>query len=712
MLPVRGILCLLLLTWLVPASAQFPSFQRTARNTTARLILSHEIAKPGDTVLAGIELTMDEGWHTYWENGGDSGIPTTIHWDLPPTLSAGAIQWPVPEAFVDKELGSKTFVYHDRAVLVVPLTVSSSASAGSVEVKALAKWLECKIDGLCIPGSNVVSATLTVGTKSKPSAESATLAEAEKRLPSKTLTGTATAGWAGEIGPKMRRLVIEWSAAVTNADFFPYAETNATVSATTQVVSARSPVQLAKVVESAAGAWPKEIRGILVATENGATVASEVTLVPADDRSTVSTQAAGSDKSFALWLVYAFIGGLILNIMPCVLPVIALKILGFVQQSREEPRRVRTLGVMYTFGVVVSFLVLAGIVIAIKAAGQKAGWGIQFSNPQFLVLLTVIVTLVALNLFGVFEITLGGKAMTSASEAASRHGTAGAFMNGVLATILTTPCTAPFLGAALGFAFVQPAPVIVLFFVTIALGLAFPYLLLSWNPRLLKFLPKPGAWMERFKVAMGFPMLATAVWLLSLTESFFGRDTWWLGLLLVIIATAAWIFGTFVQRGASRRGIAIGLALVLILFGGWWVLEQKLAWRSPKSAATENSLALAPKGYDWKRWSIDAVEKGRGQGRPIIVDFTARWCATCNAIVKPALAADSVTAKLKELNALALLADYTRFPPEIGAELEKFGRAGVPLVLVYPRDTSKPTIVLPEAITSGMVVNALTEAAK
>ncbi|HTD66660.1 MAG TPA: thioredoxin family protein, partial [Candidatus Limnocylindria bacterium] len=390
------------------------------------------------------------------------------------------------------------------------------------------------------------------------------------------------------------------------------------------------------------------------------------------------------------------------------------KILGFVNQSREHPPRVRALGLLYTLGVIVSFLVLAGIVIGVKAAGQKAGWGMQFSNPQFIVILTVVVTLVALNLFGVFEITLSSGAMGAASGAASQHGSAGAFMNGVLATVLATPCTAPFLGAALGFAFAQPAHIIVLFFITIGLGLALPYLVLSWNPAWLKFLPQPGAWMERFKVAMGFPLLATAVWLFTLTITHYGKRVWWLGVFLVVVSLAAWVYGEFVQRGRARRGVSLVVVLLLLGGGIFYAVENKLRWREPilGDAEQSNPLQEAPDGIAWQRWSPATVAKFRADGRPILVDFTADWCVTCNTIVKPALESDGVRAKLKEINAVALLADYTKFPPAISAELERFQRAGVPLVLVYPRDATKEPLVLPEALTASMVVKALDEAAK
>jgi thiol:disulfide interchange protein DsbD len=390
---------------------------------------------------------------------------------------------------------------------------------------------------------------------------------------------------------------------------------------------------------------------------------------------------------------------MILNIMPCVLPVIALKILGFVSQAKESPARVRQLGLVYGAGVLVSFLVLAAFVIGLKAAGHKAGWGIQFSNPLFIVGLTALVTLVALNLFGVFEVTLGGRAMNAAGGLASQHGASGAFFNGVLATALATPCTAPFLGVALGFAFAQPSAIIVLMFLAVGLGLATPYVVLSWQPAWLKFLPKPGVWMERFKVAMGFPMLATAFWLASLATSFYGDRTWWLGVFLVFLGAAAWVFGEFYQRGSKRRGVAIFATLLLLIAGLAWPLEAGLRWRLPTpDAAGEKFLARVPEGYPWQRWSPEAVAKARAEGRPVIVDFTAKWCQTCNISVKPGLEAKRVTEKLAQLNAVALLADYTLLPPEISDELERFDRRGVPLVLVYPRDATQPPIILPEPL--------------
>ena len=412
-------------------------------------------------------------------------------------------------------------------------------------------------------------------------------------------------------------------------------------------------------------------------------------------------------------LLYAFLGGLILNVMPCVLPVIALKILGFVGQAKDEPRQVRKLGLTYALGVLVSFLVLAGLVIGVKAAGHQAGWGMQFGNPQFLVLLTALVTLVALNLFGLFEINPGGRVMGAAGTLASKHGPAGAFFNGVLATILATPCTAPFLGAALGFAFTQAAGIIVLMFLVVGLGLASPYLILSWQPAWLKFLPKPGAWMERFKVAMGFPMLATAMWLFSLIPLHYGKRSLWLGLFLVILALAAWVYGEFVQRARTHRGLGMAAALVLLIGGYLYAVEGQLQWRSPATEpALAGSLKEGPDGIGWQRWSPAVVAQARSQGHPVFVDFTADWCLTCQANKRIAIDIPSVRAKLKQTSALALLGDYTRLPDDITAELNRFGRAGVPLVLVYPKNPNQPPAVLPEVLTPGTVLDALDRAAR
>jgi thiol:disulfide interchange protein DsbD len=517
-------------------------------------------------------------------------------------------------------------------------------------------------------------------------------------------------------------------------DFFPYTADSYEVQAGTERTSANDgKVTLRKLVKKLEGEWPNEVAGVIVAMQGDTVTGYEVKVrvgsvstggegaalskssTTAGDKPPVREPEIALEKRSLLFvLISAFVGGLILNVMPCVLPVIALKILGFVNQSREAPAHVRRLGLIYAVGILTSFLVLAGIVVAVKAAGHRASWGMQFGNPVFIVSLTVLVTLVALNLFGIFEVTLSGKLMGAAGELAGKEGAAGAFFNGVLATALATPCTAPFLGAALGFAFAETASVIVLTFLTVGAGLAAPYVLLTWNPAWLKFLPKPGAWMEKFKIAMGFPMLATMVWLFTLTQVHYGKRVLWLGFFLVALAVAAWVFGEFVQRGRKRKGLAVALAAGILAGSYAYAMEGQLHWRAPLKpiAAAAGSLAERPDGIQWRAWSRQAVDQARAAGRPVFVDFTADWCVTCQANKKTSIEIPSVREKLKEIDAVALLGDYTAVPDNITDELNRFGRAGVPLVLVYSRDSARPPIVLPELLTPRIVLDALTRAAQ
>jgi len=703
-----------------------------AAHTRARLILSADTAKAGDTIWAGVDMKMEPAWHTYWKNPGAAGLATKMVWQLPPGVTAGDIQWPLPEKIPPLEVG--TYGYNDEVVLLVPLKLAADLKPGPLDLKAKVSWLECK--EACIPGSGDVEATLNIGDQTQDSYDDALIESWKWKVPTSAEGWSVRAWWERAATDDTRPLLIKcyptlvWERLMfDSADFFPYANENFEIQATTENVLGRAfgPC-LRKLVKKYSGDWPKEISGVIVLETGNRRISFEVKLTVSDKTlagDTISAQTppesstgvppvrAGETPALPsqpLWrmLLYAFIGGLILNIMPCVLPVIALKILGFVGEARSDPRHVRKLGLVYALGVLVSFAALAAVVIGVKAAGHRAGWGMQFSSPVFVVCLTTLVTLVALNLFGVFEVTLGGRALDAAGGLASKHGAAGAFFNGVLATVLATPCTAPFLSIALGFAFAQKAPVILLMFLAVAVGLAAPYLVLSWDPAWLKFLPKPGAWMEKFKIAMGFPMLATAVWLFNLAAGSYGGRVLWLGVFLVVVALAAWVFGEFIQRGRARKGLALVIVLILLVSGYTYALESQLHWREPMAASdTSGSLKESADGIDWQRWSPEAVAKARSEGRPVLVDFTANWCLTCQVNKKTSIEIPSVRAKLKEINAVALLGDYTRFPDNITSELNRFNRAGVPLVLVYPKDATAPPIVLPEILTPGIVLDAL-----
>jgi thiol:disulfide interchange protein DsbD len=695
-----------------------------AAHTHVQLLLSADTVKPGDTIWAGVDMKMDAGWHTYWKNPGDSGIATTIKWDLPPGVTAGEIQWPLPEKLPPAEV--TTYGYESEVMLLVPLTLATNLNPGPLDLKADISWLECQEQ--CVPGKTNIEAMLNVGGETKISADAATIELWKSKTPQVDNFYRFRAWWEKSTNEDPRPLIIEMlifqrskEVLINKADFFPNASDQFEVQAATEIIPDTSvEFCLRKFVKKYSGAWPKKISGIVVMEINGNRTGFDIKL-PVSDQSPIITPANANSiaptgpaaPSQPLWqmLLYAFVGGLILNLMPCVLPVIALKILGFVSEANSEPRRVCKLGLIYALGVLLSFLALAAVVIGVKAAGHHAGWGMQFGSPVFIVCLTTLVTLVALNLFGIFEVTLGGRALDTAGKFASKHGAAGAFFNGVLATILATPCTAPFLGAALGFAFAQSASVIVLIFLTVGLGLASPYVLLSWNPAWLKFLPKPGSWMERFKVAMGFPMLATVVWLCNIAASSYGKNVLWLGIFLVVVAFATWIFGEFFQRGRKHKTVAAIVTLILLTGGYVFALEKQLDWRAPYvETGSTGSLKESADGIDWQRWSPEAVAAARAAGKPVLVDFTADWCLTCQVNKRTSIEIPSVREKLRSMNAVALLGDYTHFPDVITAELNRYNRAGVPLVLVYPKNTDSQPIVLPEILTPGIVLGALDRA--
>lgn len=693
-------------------------------HTAVDLLLPVESARPGDSVLAGVRLRMDAKWHTYWKNSGDSGAPTEIEWQLPLGVTAGEIQWPTPERLEAE--GLTTFIYENEATLLVPLKLADDLKPGPLALKAKVSWLEC--DQLCLPGEATVSATLNVATESKPSANATLIQTAQARLPRNGTSFDVSAGWEEAATTNdTRNLLIEWpvKSPVTEVDFFPYASDDFEVSPKPE----RLPVDTSRVafrlhVQKFSTNWPSTINGVVVQKINGEHQAFEVTLTPSSIGAPASgpavppsTKPAGSKTSapasgIVVNLLFALLGGLILNLMPCVLPILSLKVLSIVNQRGAPASHARKHALVYTFGVLVSFWALAGLVMA----GRLASWGEQFQDPRFVVIMTVLMTLVGLNLFGLFEVSVPGQALNKASELATKDGVSGAFFNGVLAVVLGASCVAPVLAGAVGWAISQPPVIIFLSFSMIGLGLALPFVLLSFFPALQRLLPKPGAWMGKFKIAMGFPMLATAAWLLSQTADHFGPGgPLWVGLFLVLLALAMWIYGEFHQRGSQRRGLAAIIALVIAVGSYAWALESQLHWRNPPAyvPGTQNAApANTDSGIPWQPWSTEAVAKARAEGRPVLVDFTANWCLTCQLNKKTSLEVDSVRAKLKAINAVALLGDYTRKNPDITAELKRFERAGVPLVLVYPKDATQPPQLLPTVLTPTIVMEALDAAVK
>lgn len=697
--------------------------------TQVSLLLDSEAARPGETVWTGVRLTPPPGWHTYWRNPGESGKATEVRWHLPPGVSAGPVQWPVPEPHVAG--GLTTYVYKGEVVLLVPLTLDHKLSPGVLKLEAEIEWLECEV--ACVPGHARVHARLEVAAQQRYSLNRETLSAWMLRLPKRDTALKVEARWTTErVGEKV---LLEITGPISDSfnpnDFYGY-ETDGFDVLPSVLPRRTDPGKFAigKWVNTWGSPLPAKLSGLLVQrdVENKPLRAVEVTLsvdtaVPALAAGEASSTPAETKlledaQNYPFWLLlsFAFLGGMILNIMPCVLPVIALKVLGFIQESDADAGRVRFLGLVYVFGVLFSFLVLAGLVIAVKAAGGSATWGLQLQNPVFRLVLLSVVVLVALNLFGVFEVFLPRIASQATGKLASQHGVTGAFFHGVLATLLATPCTAPFLAVALGFAFAQPPLVLLLFFTTVALGLAFPYALLCWYPKWLKFLPKPGLWMLRFKTFLGFPMLATAVWLLDINATGFGEGSvLWLGLFLLVLCLAAWVWGEFGQQAGKHRGVAAWVCLVIVGTGYWGILERQLDWRKARTPTANQKDGVlsdyAAETLQWLPWSHDAVQAARTSGHPVLVDFTAKWCLTCQLNKKVALEAAEVRNLLVAKKYRVFRADYTNPNPSITAELQRYNRAGVPLVLVFPSATNHPPFVLPEILTPSIVLEALEKAA-
>ena len=715
---VLNILILLLLE--VNTSAQFNNpFEgglnaASEKATKVKLLISHETAKSGSTIMAGIEMTMDEGWHTYWINPGTAGIPTSVKWELPDWVTAGEIQWPVPEKF--QSLGSTGYGYKNTIVLIVPLFVSENAPLGQVELSAKVSWLECEIQ--CNPRNQEVSANFVIGQALKESSSVNTIRDWKEKIPQRSPVNIikAKAWWGEEINQDERRFIVEFDSEEVGSevDFFSFKFADFEFSPESKInFFDDSKVRVEKTVLKFEGQWPVRAQGLLVFNLNDYEKTRAVDLdIPIEIERSATLNLKANNQSLGMILLYAFLGGLLLNVMPCVLPVISLKILGFVNHGHESKARVRMLGVLYGMGVFVSFMILATIVISVKSAGELASWGMQMSNPQFVVLLTILVTLVALNLFGLFEVTLGSVGV-AAGSVSSKEGASGAFFNGVLATVLATPCTAPFLAPALGFAFMQSADLIILIFAFVALGLALPYVILSWNPKWLRFLPKPGPWMEKFKISMGFPMMGTVIWLFMLNYEYYGDRILWLGIFLIILSMSLWVFGEFFQRGTKRKGLALGIAGLLGIGGFIFGLEGQFQWRNPIDSNSKSVDVVQdfPGGIQWHNWSPSAVIAAQKNGQTVLVDFTAKWCMTCIANKKTSIDISSVRSLIAEKNIKAFRADFTRRPDHITRELAKWNRVGVPLVLVFSADINKKPQILPEVLTPSIVLEALNKSA-
>ena len=640
-------------------------------------------------------LDLQPGWHTYWQYPGDSGLPAKVTWQLPEGWSAGQLEFSVPHQF--SEPGDMIiYGYEKKQLLRATITPPKNLPKNQVyDLKASVTWLACK--ELCVPGSADVRLRVLGPTEGPTSISWQTANVPKGDWP---LSGTPPFAFSvsGENGTRLLSFTGVNGAAY---EFYPDPAEGTMAGHVTRISSqgAKGPA----VVFSIPWDGPATFRGLLVEQNGGQRRAWWI--LNNDSQAIDGKVVKGSIFVLLVALFSGFMGGLILNLMPCVLPVISLKIFSFIAQAGESPKRIFRHGLAFAAGVFTWFLGLGLLVIALKAGGSQVTWGaFQFQNPYFVVGVSVLVFLFALNLFGVFEITLPGSAATSLDHASSRGGYGGSFFQGLFATLLATPCTAPFLGSALGFAFGQSGVVILGMFASVAFGMSLPYLLLSARPGWRRWIPKPGTWMERFKQFMGFPLLATNLWLLWVIQTQRGSDAALLLLaLFLLLGFCAWIYGSLLAS-ATRSRLILWVLLLLVLAGGSTVLVKRIGNAAPLS---ESSPSGSGEGIAWVGYSPEALEALRSQGKPVFLDFTASWCLTCQFNERTAINVPAVRALMKERGITAMKGDWTNADPSITVALKSFGRVGVPLAVYYPVGKGSAPVVLPELLTEKIVLEAL-----
>jgi thiol:disulfide interchange protein/DsbC/DsbD-like thiol-disulfide interchange protein len=725
---VRGLRWIAALTLLSPLLAPAQNLVSRLTDTTVvqseqtrAELLAHapEGASPGKPVWLGLQIAHAPDWHTYWKNSGDSGLPTELQWTLPPGVSAGPTAWPTPRKF---PLGTLANYGFDGTVLLpVPITVDPSFTGKEVEVKLYAAWLVCRKE--CIPeegnftlrlpvqGSTALNgrafeATFAAAPVDQPAAGSTLQPEAQQLQVALTGLPAAWRGQSLEFFPETSGLIEpgspwtqawdgeRWTASVPLSPF----RSDSPVSVPLVVALANPPgvgpgspgVRLDAPVE---GAWPA------VAPLPAAGAPDALIAALQENAARAVNAPASSGPPITLWaaLLGALIGGMILNLMPCVFPVLAIKVLAFAKHTDDRAAH-RANGLAYTAGVVLSFLALGGLLLGLRSAGEAIGWGFQLQSPAVVASLAVLFTVIGLNLVGMFE--FGSVLPSSLASLQAKNPTADAFLTGVLATAIASPCTAPFMGASLGLAIGLPTVQALAVFGVLGLGMALPYLAASWWPAIARALPKPGAWMNTFRQFMAFPMFATVVWLLWVLGQQSGiNGAAALLMLLVVLALLIWALGL---RGKGRATLA-SLSVAGLLWLGWSIGPNVTQVQALEGSGAP--VATAVEGLSWQPWSAEQQAALLAEGRPVFVDFTAAWCVTCQFNKNTTLSHASVLADMAAKNVNLLRADWTRRDPAITAELARLGRNGVPVYAIY--QNGQPPQLLSEILSVDEVRAAL-----
>ncbi|RZL63059.1 MAG: protein-disulfide reductase [Variovorax sp.] len=712
----------------LPAAAQMltkPGAVVTTPYVRAELVAhAPEGVRAGAPLQVGLQITHQPEWHTYWKNAGDSGLPTELAWTLPAGVSAGDIAWPVPKKIPIGNLAN--YGYEDTVLLPVPLTVAADFEPGSaltgpeaIDIRLKANWLVCRKE--CIPEEGEFALRLPV--QGSTALHKAAFDGARAAQPAPLASGSGTIAVEGaalrvrleglpaavqgrtlaffpETSEVIHTAAVEgkdwtqaWDGAAWTATIPLAAQRSASPDFMPVVVALQGPDQQAARAAGQPFAWRAEapVRGDWPVTAPRAEVSPALQAALAAN---VAAPVPQASTTFLAALLGALLGGLLLNLMPCVFPILAIKVLGFTRHAHAGERGAhRVAGLAYTAGVIVSFLALGGVMLALRAAGAGLGWGFQLQSPAVVAALAALFTLIGLNLSGVFE--FGRMAPSALATAEAKHPVANDFLSGVLAVLIASPCTAPFMGASLGYAIGLPAAQALLLFAVLGLGLALPYLAASFVPGVARLLPRPGPWMATFQRLLAFPMFATVVWLVWVLGQQSGING--AGALLALLVCLAAVVWALTLRGRTRW------VLASVLIAGTALLAGAIGRHVLQPAPTEGAVAAA--GQRWEPWSAERAAALAAEGRPVFVDFTAAWCVTCQYNKGTTLADPAVLADFDARQVALLRADWTRRDPAITAALAALGRNGVPVyVLQAP---GKAPVVLTEILGKDELRDAL-----
>ena len=684
-------------------------------HVSAKLVSESSVVAPGAKVWLGLHIRLVPDWHVYWRNPGDSGYPPALNWTLPAGARAGEIAWPAPQRIPFGPLTN--FGYEKEVLLAVPIEIPADYAAQRFPVRLQAEWLVC--EAVCIPESGSFALDLPVTALAQADVGQTALFAAARRV---TPTPAPPPGWSvtarvnqGQVSVSLVPAASAPPLAALN--FFPFAE--GLMQAAADQGFRQQPGGYALTLSGAevpTGEWTT-LSGIMVATPDPASGAAPIAFTleapiagaapgairpasPAStaatgDQATLAASEGASTLSFMAVAGLAFLGGMLLNLMPCVFPILSIKLLGLMRhagEGAEGRRKSRKHALFYTLGVVCSFLGMAGLLLALKAGGTSLGWGFQLQSPAFVGAMALLFFALALSLSGALPIATLAQDVPGAWRL--RHPTVDAFATGVLAVLVASPCTAPFMGVALGAAFTLPAALTLAVFFALGLGMALPYGLLAIMPRALSWLPRPGAWMERLKEFLAFPLYATVVWLAwVLAEQVGASAILYLGSGLLSVAGVAWLLR--LEQPIWRWGGVLALVCV-----GLTLVVSIPAPKHPASLSAQHESSAS-----WAPWSASALVAARAQHKAVFVDFTAAWCVTCQVNKRLVLSRDAVVADFARHGVHLMRADWTLHDPEITRELSMLGRSGVPVYALYPAH-GEP-VLLPEVLTHDSILAAL-----